>query len=188
LDLEAERTDVSTNPPDADERRSQSGPGGPGRPSLAPTNPATLVVAVLAAAAVGWIIIARKYNDFPSLTFLPAIITAGLGVLEIALAVPTKARIDRKPGTEPVNGLVVVRYVVLAKASSLVGALLAGFFGAVMIWLLAERGRLAAAGSDVPPAIGGFVGAIVLLVGALLLERACRVPPRPDDTEDETDN
>jgi uncharacterized protein DUF3180 len=178
---------VSTNRPDADERRSPSDPGGSGRPRLAPTNPATLVVAALAAAAVGWIMIARDYSAFPALTLLPGIITAGLGLLELAVAVPTKARIDRKPGMEPVNGLVVVRYVVLAKASSLVGAILAGFFGALMIWLLAERGRLAAAGNDLPAAIGGFVGALVLLVGALLLERACRVPTRPDDTEDETD-
>jgi hypothetical protein len=177
---------VSTNPTDADERRGPSDPGG-GRPRLRPTNPATLIVAALAAAALGWIMIARDYGDFPTLTFLPAIITGGLGVLEIIAALATKARIDRKPGTMPVNPLTVVRYVVLAKASSVVGALFAGFFGAVMIWLLAERGQLAAAANDLPPAIGGAAGAIVLLIGALLLERACRVPARPDD-ENESDN
>ncbi|HEY1488251.1 MAG TPA: DUF3180 domain-containing protein, partial [Micromonosporaceae bacterium] len=106
------------NPTDADERRSPSDPDNGGRPRLAPTNPATLVVAALVAAAVGWLMIARDYTDFPTLTFLPAIITVGLGVLEIITAVATKSRIDRKPGTMPVNPLIVVRYVVLAKASS----------------------------------------------------------------------
>jgi Protein of unknown function (DUF3180) len=175
---------VSTNPTDEDQRRGPSGPGEPGRPRLAPTNPATLVVAALAAAAVGWLMIAREYNNFPSLTFLPGIITAGLGAIEIIVAVPTKARIDRKPGMMPVNPLIVVRYVVLAKASSLVGAILTGYFGALMVWLLAERGRLATS-NDLPAAIGGVVGALVLLVGALLLERACRVPPRPKDEDDD---
>ena len=82
----------------------------------------------------------------------------------------------------PVEPLTVVRYVVLAKASSIVGALFAGFFGAVTIWLLGSRGPAGAAVDDLPPAIGGLVGAIVLLVGALLLERACRVPPQPEKT------
>jgi hypothetical protein len=169
-----------------EERRSPGGSdGGGGRPRLAPTNPATLIVAALAAAAVGWIMIARDYTDFPTLTFLPAIITAGLGALELIAAIATKSRIDRKPGTTPVNPLIVVRYVVLAKASSLVGALLGGFFGAVMIWLISERSRLAAAANDLPAAIGNVIGAVILLVGALLLERACRVPPRADEDSDD---
>lgn len=167
---------MSSNPPGTQQR---PGTG----PRLRPTNPATLVVAALAAAAVGWLMIARDYGDFPRVTWLPAIITGGLGVLEVIAAIATKARIDRKPGTMPVDPLTVVRYVVLAKASSIVGALFAGFFGAVSIWLLVSRGRLAAAAGDLPPAIGGFIGAIVLLVGAVLLERACRVPPQPEDDE-----
>jgi Protein of unknown function (DUF3180) len=158
-------------------------PGTGQRPRLRPTSPATLVVAALVAAAIGWLFIANDYSDFPQVTWLPGIITAGLGVLEIIAALTTKARIDRRPGTEPVDPLTVVRYVVLAKASSLVGALFGGFFGAVAVWLFASRGRLAAATSDLPPALGGFFGALLLLIGALLLERACRVPPQPDEDE-----
>jgi len=172
---------VTSKPTDTD-RRDPSGPGN--RPRLRPTNPATLVVAALGAAAVGWIMISRSYSSFPSLTWLPAIITGGLGVLQVIAAIATKARIDRRPGTMPVEPLTVVRYVILAKASSIVGALFAGFFLAVTIWLFAERGRLEAANTDLPPAIGNAAGAIVLLVGALLLERACRVPPQPDEDED----
>ncbi len=179
---------MSANPPGADQRSNASGPGHRPKSSLQPTSPSTLIVAVLGAAAVGWIVIARDYSAFPSLTWLPTIILGGLGALEIGTAVATKARIDRRPGTTPVDPLVVVRYVVLSKASSIVGALFTGFFGAIMIWLIAEQGRLAAAADDLPPAIGGFLGAIALLVGALLLERACRVPPRADDDEDEEED
>jgi hypothetical protein len=172
---------VSSNQTDSDQRDDRQQ-----RPRLQPTNPATLIVAFLGAAAVGWIMIARDYNDFPSLTWLPTFITVGLAVLEAIAAVATRARIERRPGAMPVDPHVTVRYVVLAKASSIVGALFGGFFGAVAIWLLAERGRLAAASGDLPPAIGGFIGAIALLIAALVLERACRVPQRPED-ETESD-
>jgi hypothetical protein len=172
---------VSSHQTDSEQRD-----GDQQKPRLRPTNPATLVVAGLGAAAVGWIMIARDYNDFPSLTWLPTFITLGLAILELIAARATKARIDRLPGAMPVDPLVAVRYVILAKASSIVGAVFAGFFGAVALWLLAERGRLAAASGDLPPAIGAFGGAVVLLIAALLLERSCRVPPRPDD-ENESD-
>jgi hypothetical protein len=171
---------VSSNRTGADQRDNNRQ-----KPSLQPTNPATLIVAALGAAAVGWIMVARDYNGFPSLTWLPTFITLGLAALETAAAIATRARIERRPGAIPVDPHIAVRYVVLAKASSIAGALFAGFFGAVGVWLLVERSRLAAASNDLPPAIGGFVGAVALLVAALVLERSCRVPPRPDD-EDET--
>jgi hypothetical protein len=85
----------------------------------------------------------------------------------------------------PVEPLTVVRYVVLAKASSLAGAIFAGFFTAVVIWLLGQpRGSGSHPGADLPPALGCLGGAIVLLIGALLLERACRVPPQPDEDDE----
>ena len=170
---------MSSNRPE-DVRREAGGNG----PRLRPTNPATLVVAALAAAAVGWLIIANDYGDFPSVTWLPALILAGLGILEIIAAVATKSRVDRKPGAPPVEPLTVFRYVLLAKASSLVGAIFAGFFGAIVIWLFAQpHGAGSHPAADLPPSIGGFAGALVLLASALLLERACRVPPPPEDED-----
>lgn len=172
------------NRTDPEQRGSAERPTPPPRPRLRPTNPATLIVLFLGAAAVGWIVIARDYSDFPDLTWIPAVVTGGIGVLEIIAAVTTKARIDRRPGTLPVDPMVTVRFVVLAKATSVVGAALTGFFVAVSIWLLIERNRLEAAANDLAPAIGNFAGALLLLGGAIALERACRVPPPPDDDED----
>src|SRR5262249_38294279 len=121
----------------------------------------------------------------------PAVLFAGLGLLEIVLSVATKARVDRKPGTVPVDPLTAVRYAVLAKASSLAAAIFAGFFAAVVLWLFgrpggagSHPGRGSPPAADLPPSIGAFGGSILLLVGALLLERACRVPPQPDEDDD----
>jgi hypothetical protein len=41
---------------------------------------------------------------------------------------------------------------------------------------------------DLPAAVGGFVASLVLVVAALLLERACRVPHKPDESDDEQNN
>lgn len=156
------------------------------RPTLRPTNPASLVVGALAAAAIGWLIIANDYGGFPTITWIPALLFAGLGLLEIIAAVNTKARVDRKPGAAPVEPLTVMRYVVLAKASSLAAAIFAGFFAAVVLWLLGQpHGTGSHPATDLPPSAGALGGGVLLLVGALLLERACRVPPQPEEDDEE---
>jgi hypothetical protein len=149
------------------------------RPSVQPTRPSTLVVAGLGAAALSWLMISRLYNEFPDLPWLPALTLLGLAALEFAAAANTKARIDRRKGLPPVDPLLVAKFVVLAKASALAGALFAGMYGGFSVWLLTEIGRLEAAETDLPPALTGLVGAVALTIGALLLERACRVPPPP---------
>jgi hypothetical protein len=156
----------------------------PPRPSLGPTRPATLVVAVLGAAALAWLGISHFYGDIPSLPLLPAISVAALALLEGLAAFATKARIERRPGTTPVNPLVVARYAVLARASSLAGALFFGVYGGMLAWLLTQRSRLAAASDDITPAVAGTVASAALVAAALWLEFACRVPKPPEDEED----
>ncbi len=162
------------------------GPEGPYRPRLQPTKPATLVVAALASAALAWIGISRYYGEIPNLNWLPGLTLAGLAVVEGIAAHNTRARIDHRPGTTRVNPLLVARFVVLAKASSLAGAIFAGAYGGVAAWALAERGDLAVASRNLVPSIAGLVGALALVAAALLLERACRVPPPPDDQDEST--
>jgi Protein of unknown function (DUF3180) len=163
----------SRPPSSPDQRRGEP-------PRMQPTRPATLVVAGLAAAALSWLIIGNVYGNIPKLPWLPPITIFALAVGEGVLARTTKARIDRRPGTARVDPLAVARYVVLAKASALAAAIFAGFYAGVLIWLLVE-GFGAAALNDVPAAAGGLVAAVALVAGGLLLERACRVPRRPED-------
>jgi hypothetical protein len=159
----------------------------PQRPRMGPTRPATLVVAALAALAFAWLLIDRFYGDIKGLPWLPIVISVALAVLEGSLAINTRARIERKPGREPVDPLAVARFVVLAKASSLTGALFSGFYLGLLGWLLVEQARLGstdARGSDLPTAAAGVVGSLALVAAALWLERSCRVPKGPDDEPD----
>jgi hypothetical protein len=141
------------------------------------------VVAGLVAAAVSWLGISRFYGDLPDLSVLAGFTLAGLGVVEGSAARATRARIERKPGSGPVNALQVARLVVLAKASSLGGAIFAGVYGGVTVWALAERERLRVAADNLLPAVVGVVGALSLMAAALVLERSCRVPPPPEDPD-----
>jgi hypothetical protein len=154
---------------------------------MGPTRPATLVVAGLAAAAVAWWVISSFYGDIPRLPWLPTVTLAALAVLEAYVAINTRQRIERRPGREPVDPLAVARYVVLAKASSLAGAIFAGFYAGLVGWLFLERTR--AADGDIPAATAGLVASLALVGAALWLERSCRVPKRPDDdNESDTPN
>ncbi|ASW57019.1 DUF3180 domain-containing protein [Plantactinospora sp. KBS50] len=150
---------------------------------MGPTRPASLVVAALVAAALAWLLISAFYADIPALPWLPAVTLAGLAVLEAYAAITTRARIERRPGREPVEPLTVARYAVLAKASSLVGAIFAGFWAGLTGWLAVERTR--AASDDLPAAVAGLVASLALIAAALWLERSCRVPERDDDEQDD---
>jgi hypothetical protein len=168
------------------------------QPALRPTEPATLVVAGLAAAAVAWLLISNFYQDLPPMIWPPVIIIAGLAAFEAVVARQLWVRIhqrgdmlarprgrDAGPGSteEPVEPLAVARYAVLAKASSLAGAIFAGFYAGFLPWLLIESGRLSDAADDLPPTVGGLVASSLFMAAALWLERACRVPERDDEEE-----
>ncbi len=169
------------SPPGRD--RGERGDRGPGRPGLLPTRAPTLILAALVAGVVSWAAFSEYFGSIPDLNWLPGLTLAGLAVVEFVAAVNTRQRIERRPGRGRVNPLLVARYAVLAKASSLGGAIFAGVYAGIGIWALTNRGTLRVADDNLGPAVAGLIGALALVAGAILLERACRVPPSDDDDE-----
>ncbi|WP_433388312.1 DUF3180 domain-containing protein [Micromonospora sp. KLBMP9576] len=160
------------------------GGSGPDRSRMGPTRLSTLVVAGLGAAAVAWFVVSALYYDYlPDLPWLPAVTLAALAVLEAYAAVNTRGRVERRPGRDPVNPLLVARFVVLAKASALAGAIFAGFYAGLAGWLLVETTDAAA--GDRPVAVASLLSGLALVAAALFLERSCRVPERDDDEDRE---
>ena len=150
---------------------------------MRPTSVSVLIVAGLVAAAVGWLLLSFSYSALPELPWSPVIVLVVLAIAEGLLAQNTSARIQRKPGAQPVDPLAVARYVALAKASSLVGSISAGFSVGLVVWLAMEPTQ--AAHDDLPKAVGGVISALALVGAALWLERACRIPDRPDHTDED---
>lgn len=159
-----------------------NGPSGP-KGRMEPTRPATLVIAALATTALAWIAISNFWNSLPTLPWLPPLTLIGLAIFEGIEAYSTRNRILRKEGAGPLQPLVIARYAVLGKASALVAALFGGMYLGMSTWLLTQRGVLAKVSENLPQALLGVAGSIVLIAAALWLERSCRVPPTDRDKD-----
>ena len=74
----------------------------------------------------------------------------------------------------------VARAAVLAKASSVTGAVLLGAYGGLFAWALPRRAELASPSAT--PLVAGLtaLAALGLVGAALVLERACRTPDDHD--------
>jgi hypothetical protein len=78
--------------------------------------------------------------------------------------------------------LVAARSAALAMAASRTGAIVAGFYAGVAI-AFAPSWDLSAARERIVIALVTVVGAGLVVVAALWLERVCRVPPDASDDE-----
>jgi hypothetical protein len=146
-----------------------------------PTSARTLIAAALIAGVLSYIVIRAIYGSVPAIPTLAPVSVFLIGLMELQASFAVRARLDGRPGTRPIMPLVVARFAALAKASSLAGAVIGGSWAAVVIYTLPKIGGLRVAGHDTLIAGLGVAAAAVLVTGALLLERACRVrrPPHP---------
>ena len=104
-----------------------------------------------------------------------------IGLVDIVLAWPIR-KVAKGTAKVSVDPFYATRVVVLAKASSIAGALLAGAAAGFILYLLSRT---------VPPVgsigffISMFAGASVLMVCGLVAEHMCKLPPDdPEETQD----
>jgi hypothetical protein len=143
---------------------------------------AGVVVAVLAN-----LLLVFAYDAVPPLPALAGGTLGVLAVLELGYTVSLRPRLARKPGTRPVPPLVAVRVVALAKASSMLGAIMTGGWLGVLVYVLPKRSEVVAAAGDTTSSVVGLVSAAALIASALWLEYSCRAPDDSDRRDDETD-
>jgi hypothetical protein len=106
-----------------------------------------------------------------------------IGVIVVLLALPIR-RLTRGKATHPIDPFYSTRVLVLAKASALGGSLVTGFGAGVLVYLLSRS--VVPGVSSVGQAVATLVGAAGLLVGGLIAESMCTIPPNDDD--DDTGN
>jgi uncharacterized membrane protein YbhN (UPF0104 family) len=146
---------------------------------MRPTRPSILVLAALVAGAISYGLTRSSYDTNPRPTAAALFGLALLAIAECYVAVMTRARLAGRSGTRPIDPLVVARFVALAKASSIVGALATGGYAGFVVWV----GRIdsPAANSDTTVASIGIALSIALTAAALFLEYVCRVPKDDED-------
>lgn len=145
-----------------------------------------LTIAVVIGGAVGFILdtmlTAMGRATFSPAASLPTIL-ALLGAVIVALAVPVW-RATRSRGTRRINPFQALRIAMLAKASSLLGAVSFGFSLGLIVFLTTR---------PVTPSLGSMgtivatlVCAVVLVVAGLVAEQLCTI--RKDDDDDTAGN
>lgn len=145
------------------------------------TSPGLLIVSALIGVAVGFgVDTALTANGQP--TFTPAVtlpvLLVALGGMVLAFAWPIRR--SSRSGGPRVNPFRAVRIAMLAKASSMVGAVVGGA-GAGMLGFLLTRPVSPALGS-VGALIATVVAGVALIVAALVAEHWCTI--RKDDDDD----
>ena len=98
----------------------------------------------------------------------------GIGVIIVVMALPVR-KVARGVANARVDPFYATRVLMLAKASSLGGALLGGG-GLGVVGYLLSRSVVAAPGA-VAMSGAAAVGAILLLVAGLVAEQMCSIPP-----------
>jgi hypothetical protein len=146
-----------------------------------------LVIAGIVAGIVVNLFLQLDYDSVPPLPLLAGATFLVIAVVETWFAFSLRSRINRKPGTTPIRALTAVRAVALAKASSLIGAVMAGAWLGVLVYVLPLTDQISVAGGDTRSCIVGVVSAAGLIAAGLWLEHCCRTPEDPNPEPDEAD-
>ena len=146
------------------------------------TRPLVLLVVAVLGVGVGFLI-DQALTSAGRATFTPAvslpILLVLLAVVIVALAVPIR-RATRGTAA-PVDPFRALRIAVLAKASSLVGAIVTGIAGGLALFLLTR---------PVPPSLGSLgaviataLCAVLLVIAGLVAEQFCTIRKDDDDEQ-----
>lgn len=149
------------------------------------THPAPLIVAGVLGLGAGFVLdqmlTAAGRASFTPMVSLPVLLAA-VGVVVVVLAVPIY-RATHGHSNAPINPFHAVRIAMLAKASSLVGAVFLGLALGLLLFVL-TRPTEPSVGS-LGALIATAVCAAVLIAGGLVAEYLCTI--RKDDDDEHPD-
>jgi hypothetical protein len=146
-----------------------------------------LLALAVGLAALGYLLADVAYGAVPELPVSAPVTLALLALAEGGMAKVVRDRVRHKrdaagrPPRRPLHPVQVARAAALAKASSPAGAVALGVYAGLFAWTARRSDELAAASRDAVVSGLSALAALALVVAALLLERACRVPEPPQD-------
>ena len=150
---------------------------------MQPTKPWSLLAIAAVSAAVGWIVVKFTFSNLAPLpwTAVPALLLLAIG--EYLFGRNLGPRLHGQPGAKPIQPMAVPRVVALAKASSAAGAAIGGLALGFLVYTIPSLAK-PVLGHDALASAGTMLAAIALVLAALSLERACRAPEPPNDSDD----
>lgn len=147
------------------------------------TRPRDLTAVAIIAGLLAHLLLRLAYDSLPPLPQLAGSTLLVIAVVEVVLAFSLRSRIQRRPGARPVQPLTAARAVALAKASSVLGALMFGAWTGLLIYVIPVRDSFPAASNDLVAAGVGMISAVALTAAALWLEHCCKTPTESSGNE-----
>lgn len=139
-----------------------------------------LVLSAIVTGLLAYAVTRHSYSDLPSPSRYWPVTLLLVALGELYTAYTTAARLAGR--SRPIHPIAVARIAALAKASSPVGAVMAGGYAGFLVHVSRLDGPQPA--SDTVTAALGTGFALALVVCALVLERVCRVKAPPDSGPD----
>jgi hypothetical protein len=140
-----------------------------------------LVTAGLVTAVVAYLLVRVLYGQLPPLPTFAGVTLLVLAIVEAVLGFSLRTRIRSPRADRPVQPLTAARAVALAKASSLLGAIMAGAWLGLLGYVLPRGAEITAAADDLPSTVVGVICSALLIAAALWLEWCCRTPRDQDN-------
>ncbi|BBY51228.1 hypothetical protein MARA_46960 [Mycolicibacterium arabiense] len=154
---------------------------------MGPTRKRDLLAGTALVAVVGYVVVAGLYRFFPPLTIWTGISLLAVAGVEAGWAFYVRSKIGAGEvgfGDGRLHPLAAARSVMVAKASAWVGALVLGWWLAVVVYLLPRRDVMRVAAEDTAGAVVAGVSALALVVAALWLQHCCKSPQDSPDDQD----
>ncbi|GAA4196444.1 hypothetical protein GCM10022252_43720 [Streptosporangium oxazolinicum] len=149
---------------------------------MKPTRPGVLIGFLVVAGILTWAMLKPLYSSLPTVpwTAIPTVLLLAIG--EFYSGWMTKARIERRPDTKPVEPLAVARLAALAKASAYGGAIFGGIFAGFTLYTV-ELLEQEVPRRDFFITGGSLLVCVLLICSALYLEHCCKVPKDSADDD-----
>jgi hypothetical protein len=154
---------------------------------MGPTRKRDLTAASVLVAVVGYMVVVLLYRYFPPIDVWTGVSLLAVAAVEAGWAFYVRAKINKGEIGDArgwLHPLAVARSVLIAKASAWVGAVVLGWWIAVLVYLLPRRSTLRVAGEDTAGAVVAAVSALALVVAALWLQHCCKSPQEPPENAD----
>ncbi|WP_243062212.1 DUF3180 domain-containing protein [Humibacter sp. RRB41] len=151
------------------------------------TGPTALIVLGVIGIAIGYLLEIALVAAGTSMLIPPislSVTLIAIGVIVVLLAIPIRRAVRSKVRVH-VDPFRAMRIAVLAKACSFVGGLLTGTGIGIVVYVLT---RPVTSPSSTWLSVIAAVSAVILLVGGLIAESFCALPPSDDEKEQSPDH
>jgi Protein of unknown function (DUF3180) len=148
------------------------------------TRPATLAGIFAVCAIIAWLAVRATFTSLPLLPVTTIPVLAALALGETFVGRYIRNRLAGRGSAKPLAPIAVTRLVALAKASSAGAAAIGGLCAGFLVYLLGSLDKTIPA-RDARVAGITVAAAVALIAAALYLERCCRAPKPPDDSDED---